>query len=1128
MSKQTIGEKISEIKNEKNKHGNTKERVAEVLTDINNSKADLVDGKVPTSQLPSFEGNSTIDDILGNGNTTDKDVTVGSINSNSYKFSLSSTITAQPNMLIPKPDGSGLVWHDNDSIPSALVFLNTSELLNYYTKSESNLRYKSINYVPTWSEISGKPSSFNPSTHTHTVSEVTNLQTTLANKADLVDGLVPTSQLPSYVDDVLEYANLASFPATGESGKIYIALDTNKTYRWSGSTYVEITASPSSTDSVVEGTTNLYFTAARAQAAVTNITGNAGTATKLQTARIISVTGDGTGNTTFDGFDNTSIALTLTNSGVTAGTYKSVTVDAKGRVTAGSNPTTASGYGLTDVVTYTTSHSGDVSGVYNSLVLASIGTAGTYRSVTTDAKGRVISGTNPTTLSGYGITDAVSSSLLGANSGVATLDSTGRVPATQLPSYVDDVLEFANLASFPATGESGKIYIALDTNLTYRWGGSLYVVMSSSSSSSLALGETSSTAYRGDRGKIAYDHSQTTGNPHGTTKNDIGLGNVDNTSDLNKPISTATQQALNNKLDKGTYTGTAQDLKTEIDGKANSSHTHPISEVTNLQTTLDNKVDKVIGKQLSTEDYTTAEKNKLAGIQEGAEVNVNADWNATSGDAHILNKPSTFTPSAHTHPISQVDNLQTTLDGKESTISTGNTLQYWRGDKTWQTLDKKVVGLSNVDNTSDLNKPISTVTQQALNSKLDKGTYTGNASDLKSLIDTKADLVDGKVPKSQSQPSTMVMDNSTYVITFTDATGAVQPIDLPLESLFQDANYNSATKTLVVTLKDGTTKSIPLSDLVDLPEIVLATSNPAVTPTTGQKVYFNTSLGKVWFNVSGAWVFGGNLISDTEKTNLSTAYNHSQTTGNPHGTTKNHIGLGNVPNLDTTNAVNNSHTHSNKSILDLITEPFTTSLKSLYDGVVTSINNLLLTGQRLITSGEIAKLTNTSGTNTGDETTSSIQTKRPLKTIEGQSLEGSGNIDLTKNDIGLGNVDNTSDLNKPISTATQTTLDLKENVANKATDLLSPNNNKYPTTLAVANENKKATITVELISQLTTNFYAPNALRINSTALISGSGTLTLKVNDVAYTLGNLIPQGAKITAETTSQSVYNLISVYE
>ena len=98
-----------------------------------------------------------------------------------------------------------------------------------------------------------------------------------------------------------------------------------------------------------------------------------------------------------------------------------------------------------------------------------------------------------------------------------------------------------------------------------------------SGGSGLALGETSSTAYRGDRGKIAYDHSQTIGNPHGTTKNDIGLGNVDNTSDLNKPISTATQQALNNKLDKGTYTGNASDLKDEIDNIENSKLDIPIA-----------------------------------------------------------------------------------------------------------------------------------------------------------------------------------------------------------------------------------------------------------------------------------------------------------------------------------------------------------------------------------------------------------------------------------------------------------------------------------------------------------------------------------------------------------------------
>jgi hypothetical protein len=81
-------------------------------------------------------------------------------------------------------------------------------------------------------------------------------------------GKVPSNQLPSYVDDVLEYANLAAFPATGETGKIYIAIDTVKTYRWSGSAYVEITSSPGSTDAVPEGSTNLYFTNARARAAV--------------------------------------------------------------------------------------------------------------------------------------------------------------------------------------------------------------------------------------------------------------------------------------------------------------------------------------------------------------------------------------------------------------------------------------------------------------------------------------------------------------------------------------------------------------------------------------------------------------------------------------------------------------------------------------------------------------------------------------------------------------------------------------------------------------------------------------------------------------------------------------------
>ena len=106
-----------------------------------------------------------------------------------------------------------------------------------------------------------------------TVADATKIPLTQRGAANGVatldaSGLVPAAQLPSYVDDVLEFANQAAFPATGETGKIYIADDTNYQYRWSGSTYIQLVASPGTTDAVPEGSTNKYFTAARVLATV--------------------------------------------------------------------------------------------------------------------------------------------------------------------------------------------------------------------------------------------------------------------------------------------------------------------------------------------------------------------------------------------------------------------------------------------------------------------------------------------------------------------------------------------------------------------------------------------------------------------------------------------------------------------------------------------------------------------------------------------------------------------------------------------------------------------------------------------------------------------------------------------
>ena len=187
--------------------------------------------------------------------------------------------------------------------------------------------------VTTWDALQGKPSVFPPSAHGHVIGDVTGLQTALdgkqaagsyaaashthtslqitdfatavasaappttnaglltsgtlsdarlsANVPILVAGVLPSAYLPSFVDDVLEAATLSAFPATGETGKIYVARDTNRTYRWSGSTYIEISASPGSTDAVSEGSINLYFTTARASAAapVQSVAGRNGAVT---------------------------------------------------------------------------------------------------------------------------------------------------------------------------------------------------------------------------------------------------------------------------------------------------------------------------------------------------------------------------------------------------------------------------------------------------------------------------------------------------------------------------------------------------------------------------------------------------------------------------------------------------------------------------------------------------------------------------------------------------------------------------------------------------------------------------------------------------------------------------------
>lgn len=193
---------------------------------------------------------------------------------------------------------------------------------------------------------------------------------------------------------------------------------------------------------------------------------NTATASKLATARNIDLTGDASGSTSFDGSANVQIAVTLADTGVTAGQYTKLTVDAKGRVTAGDG-LAASDIPSLDASKLTT----------GTLTLNTDGNAATATKLATarNINGVAFDGSADITINAVDSTARIAVSEKGQANGVATLGADGLVPSTQLPSYVDDVLEFADFASLPVTGEASKIYVTLDDNQTYRWGGTVYV-----------------------------------------------------------------------------------------------------------------------------------------------------------------------------------------------------------------------------------------------------------------------------------------------------------------------------------------------------------------------------------------------------------------------------------------------------------------------------------------------------------------------------------------------------------------------------------------------------------------------------------------------------------------------------
>ena len=293
-------------------------------------------------------------------------------------------------------------------------------------------------------------------------------------------------------------------------------------------------------------------------------------------------------------------------------------------------------------------------------------------------------------------------------SGVATLDESGKVPSSQLPSFVDDVIEVDSFDLLPEIGESGKIYVTKDTNLTYRWSGSQYIEISES----LALGETSSTAYPGDKGKATTDkvnaHTADFNNPHQVTKAQVGLGNVDNTSDLDKPVSNATQELVDN---------TKKELEELINNSGN-----------NLQENidkLDERVTKVEDSIGAPEGIATLDKDGQLVTSQIPEEALNVvDGKYLSETQFTDSEGVEFVPRHNTIYIDVIggSNKLYRWDGfkyveiSDSDNATELINNHIKDFNNPHKVTKDQVGLGNVDNTADIDKPISTAVQEALDS----------------------------------------------------------------------------------------------------------------------------------------------------------------------------------------------------------------------------------------------------------------------------------------------------------------------------------------------------------------------------------------------------------------------------